>query len=513
MAKFTSKRTSIFLIIVIIMLFLVACDETETPTPTDPPDPPTAVAKNPVNVWIDQPLPGQPLNLSELPEHIVAHAAGLASGAQLEIRTGDDQVLAVVDLGAPEETIDTGAMMSRYKADWLPALEQILDEMDGVLVLKLIVIVDGVQSDPVIFTIMRETSTPTPTGTATATVTATPTATFTATDTPTHTLTATATATATSTATPTATETATATLTNTPTFTPSPTETEAILAPPEPEIPFIPKEPIDCTITALAGDRVQGRVGPGEFRGVKLFITAPDAYEGIAYNDDFGLWWLIQVANSETAWVDDQLVDTSGSCLLLPYEEAPDVVIQRPTTPAPQTGNPGDPIIYYFYTDHTSLPTYVNGELSYCTTLRWSAGNVDRVYINGELQSGLTGTRTVCIDESDVLSVIEIVKDGNVVETRGVIVSFGFSEVACYYVYRTINPSGYGNIIKSSSNCGEGGYTEGSTVYVTADPDPGRFFVNWTGSTCPVANNTSSSTFFYIYDDCTVTANFATIPG
>ncbi len=505
MSNLASKPTRILWIVIIAMLFLAACDETETPTPTEPADPPTAVAKNPVQVWIDQPLPGQPLNLSELPEQIVAHAAGLESGAQLEIRRGDDELLAVVDLGSPEETIDTGAMMSRYKADWLPALEQILDEMNNVLVLKLIVIVDGVESDPVIFTILRETSTPTPTGTATETLTPTPTVTYTPTDTPTDTPTATATDT------PTPTFTDTATPTYTPSLTPTFTPTEEIV---EPEIPYIPKEPQDCLITALAGDRVQGRVGPGGFRGVKLFITAPDVYEGIAYNDDFGLWWLIQVTNGETAWVDDQLVDTTGSCLLLPYEEAPDVVIQRPTTPAPQTGNPNDPIIYYFYTDHASLPAYVNGEFSSCTTLRWSAGNVDRVYINGQLQQGLTGTRQICLaGEQDLLSVIEIVKDNNVVETRGTTVTFGGEPAACYYVYRNINPSGFGNITKSSSNCGEGGYTEGSTVFVTANPAAGRFFINWTGSSCPVANNSSSSTYFYIYDDCTVQANFATIPG
>lgn len=292
--QFNLKRLG--LLSMVVMLVLVACDPTEDGTPTEPPDPPTAIAKNPPNVWIDQPLPGQPLVLSELPEQIVAHAAGLTGGAQLEIRNGADEVLAVVDLGGPEDTIDTGALISHYTSNWLPALDELLAEMQGVLVLKLIVSVNGVDSAPVIFTILRETDTPTPTLTPTATITTSATATATFTDTPSPTDTDTPTETAT--LTPTITDTPTATLIDTitpvdtgtlePTFTPIVTSTEAVLGPSEPEIPWFPKDPITCELTAIGSEPVQGRVGPGNHRGVKLFISAPQTYEAIAYNDDFG---------------------------------------------------------------------------------------------------------------------------------------------------------------------------------------------------------------------------------
>ena len=522
MDKVQIKLKPILWVIIIIMLGLVACAPTGTPTPTKTANPPTAIAKNPVNVWIDQPLPGQPLILGQLPDQIVAHAAGLSGDAQLEIRDGNDEILAVVDLGNPSEIVDTGALISRYEAEWLPALEQLLADMQNVVVIKLIVTVNGVDSAPIVFTIMRETDTPTPTITPTNTVTPTITATVsdTPTDTPTSTPTFTATDTLTETETPTQTPTDTATDTPTPTdtvtdtptptFTATNTPTEAVLAPPKPDIPFFPKDPIPCEISPIAGDRVQGRVGPGNHRGVKLFISAPSTYEGLAYNDDLGMWWLIRYSNSETAWVDDSLVDTAGSCLLLPYEEAPDVVIQRPTTPAPGTGNPGEPIIYYFYADDASLPTYINGTLNQCTLLHWDVEFVDGVYLNGEGVPGENASREVCIVDSDLEYTLEIYKDGAVADSRTVIITYGIGE--CYYVFRSVEPVGFGSISKSSGNCGEGGYSNGTVVSIVANPAAGKEFLLWTG-TCPVQNPSSASTSLTIDDEsCDLIANFFTIP-
>ena len=531
----------VFWLIIIVVSLVVACDSTNEPMLTASPPLPTAIAKNPPNVWIDQPLPGQTLILSQLPEQVVAHAANLTGVAQLEIRDGNDELLAVVDLGMPQEVVDTGERLSRYSGQWQTALQALLADMPAVQVLKISVIVDDLASAPVIFTIMRETATPTPsptgTQTPTATFTATSTPSATSTTTPTATLTSTATFTTTPTATFTATSSPTATLTPSPTLTPTPTATWTMTptefqAPRAPEIPYFPKEPIVCEISPIRDERVQGRVGPGEHRGVKLFIEAPNVYEAIAYNDDFGLWWHIRYSTTQTVWVDDNLVNRIGSCFNLPYEEAPAIVIEQPpaNNPPPNT-QPGEPVIYYFYADATSLPTYVNGALNYCTLLHWDVEYVDGVYLNGQGVGGENASQQVCANPetmADLVYTLEIMKNGAVVDSRTVVIPYGSTSVPpsgpsltptftpspapnCRFVSRVVNQPNWGSIAISTPNCGSSGYVSGTLVTVQGIPTAGHFFVNWTG-TCPVNNPTNANTTFTIFNSCTLQGNFQTIP-
>lgn len=517
--QITSLRR-VFWLIIITLLVLVGCETTENATPTAPP--PTAIAKNPPQVWIDQPIPGQILVLHELPDEVIAHAAGLGGNAQLQVRDGQDALLATVNLGSPSEVLDTGERLSRYEGEWQSALQSLLANMPNVQTLKLVILVDGVESAPVIFTILRESETPTitPTGTltptATLTSTSTPTDTPTATDTPTHT----SMPTDTPTFTPTLTLTETPTPTLTPTFTASPTE---FIEPPRaPDVPYFPKDELPCEITPLADTVVQGRVGPGSHRGVRYFLEAPDSYEGIAYNDDFGLWWLIRFNAREALWVDDLLVNRTGSCFSLPYEEAPDVVIpQPPSNNRPPDTAPGEPVIYYFYADTTTLPTYLNGTLSYCTNLHWDVEYVDGVYLNGEGVGGENETRQVCMSPNNNSQdyTLEIYKDGAIADSRTVTLMIGSgggvsptptSPPACRYVSRSVFPSGWGSVSISSPNCNSG-YASGSVVSVQAIPANNSIgFDGWTGS-CPVVSSNSSITYFVINGSCSVTANFFAI--
>ncbi len=506
----TSLRR-VFWLIIIALSLLVGCETSENATPTAPP--PTAVAKNPPQVWIDQPIPGQILVLNDLPDEVVAHAAGLGGNAQLHVRDGQDELLAVVDLGSPSEVSDTGESLSRYEGEWQSALQTLLANMPNVQTLKLVIVVDGVESAPVIFTILRETETPTVTPTGTQTPTATFTSTPTSTDTPTET----STATETPTFTPSATLTPTLTATITPTFTSTPTE--FVEPPPAPDVPYFPKDELPCEITPLADTVVQARVGPGDNRGVRYFLEAPDVYEGIAYNNDFGLWWLIRFSAREALWVDDLLVNRTGSCFSLPYEEAPDVVIPQPPNNNPPNTRPGEPVIYYFYADSTKLPTYLNGTVSYCTNLRWDVEYVDAVYLNGEGVGGSEEVRQVCLspNENSKNYTLQIYKDGAVADSRTVTIAIGTgggitpsTPPTCRYVSRASYPNGWGSVSISSPNCNSG-YASGSVVSIQAIPVNNSIgFSNWSG-TCPVVSTSSKTTYFMITANCSVTAHFYAI--
>jgi hypothetical protein len=448
-------KSSVFMVAVLVLIgvFLVACEPETDATPTSQPPQVTAVAVNPPAVWIDKPLPGESLILSQLPPLIVAHASGLSGPAILEIRDGGDAVLGTVPLGEPVNIINQGGLLAQYEGPWLETLLPFLENITETLIIKLVVNVDGVNSDPVILMLVKETNTPTitPSPTETVTPSATPTATatlsptvsvsFTPTQTATHTLVdiPTTTPTHTPTSTPTANPTDTATFTDTPTFTATPTWTPSITPSltPLPDIGFRPKEPRPCRLFTFDGLAVPVRVGPGDTRGVITLVNDSRQYEVTGYNNDDGtIWWEFNFTEYDRlAWVTDHLVYTTGSCYLLPYVPPP-VVILRPTnTPVPPSvqvtinpeGPPGIPIIYYFYADHAALPFYTaQEELRWCTNLHWATEYVDGVFLNGE---GVTGMedRRVCMnsDAPDrMVFDLSITKGGNTVETRRVVIRY-----------------------------------------------------------------------------------------
>src|SRR5688572_18448133 len=127
---------------------MVACDEETPVTPTPQPPQPTAIALNPPLVWIDQPLPGRAYLLAELPEEIVVHAASVGGNAQLQI-TVNGVLRQTVDLGAPLETITAGGYMSRYQGAWLSAIEALIAESRGNVVIEIRVLVENVASSPI----------------------------------------------------------------------------------------------------------------------------------------------------------------------------------------------------------------------------------------------------------------------------------------------------------------------------------------------------------------------------
>jgi uncharacterized repeat protein (TIGR02543 family) len=79
--------------------------------------------------------------------------------------------------------------------------------------------------------------------------------------------------------------------------------------------------------------------------------------------------------------------------------------------------------------------------------------------------------------------------------------------IQCYDLTVTSNPNEGGSVTKTPPNCGTQ-YSYGTTVNLTASPQTGYTFVNWTG---PVANATSASTTVLMDGHKSVTANFTKV--
>jgi hypothetical protein len=398
------KAIRLFLLILLLALLVVACDEEGDTTSNDDSQDVKVIAANPPQVWIDNPVPGQALLVEQIPQ-FVAHASGLTGDATLEVRNDAGDLLVSFPLGGAVETLTDGGLLSRYESDWLPIVRELLAASDGELTLHLTVVVGGVASDPISLTILEPTSTPTPTLTPTITPSPTPTFTSTATNTPTMT--------ATSTSSPTA----------TPTLTPTATSI--------PDFSFQPKPEETCTLKAIRSRDVVARVGPGDSRGPLDFLGADQLYEVTGQNTDIGeKWWQFDYSDLDRlAWVKAADVYTEGSCLLVGYVEAPDIIIRRntatPTITIPE-GPPGAPIIYYFTADHTTLPYLDGDDLVYCTTLRWSVEFVDAVFLNEAGVPG-EGTRDVCLEESETSLdyTLSIVSEGETVDSQTVSIVYG----------------------------------------------------------------------------------------
>ncbi len=405
-------------ILLAILLFLVACEETLEPTPTPVPPQPTGVAMNPPQVWIDRPLSGETIILGVTSPEIVAHASSLGGNAILEVRDDLGQTLSTVDLGASIETLAQGGQLNRYEGDWMQAIMPLLEQSDGSLTLELTVLVSGVPSNPVVLTFLKPS--PTPTGSPTVTPSTTPT------ETPTFTASPSLTPTDTHTPTPTVTDTPTLTLS--PTV--SPTQTPSLTPTQRPAIGFMPKDELPCRIAAYRGMRVAAMLAP--HRDTVLFIEWPDIYD-VTGKTLVGptMWWQIFLPQTRNpAWVSNNEVLSTGSCLLVKDEEPP-LPGFRPPPPPPNNPPPnvpaGQPVIYFFNTNTTQVSENT------CATLTWSVEYVDAVYLNG---AGVVGnsSQQVCGaafqfgEFSSLPFTLSITKDGATVDSRTI--TLFYSETA-----------------------------------------------------------------------------------
>jgi hypothetical protein len=414
-------RRLIFLIF-ILPLFIVACEEDVEPTPTPIPPESTGVALNPPQVWIDRPLNGETIILGVTSPEIVAHASALSGNAILEVRDELGQILSTIDMGSAVDTLAVGGQLNRYEGDWMQAILPLLEEANGLLTLELSVLVSGVPSNPVVLTFMQ----PSPTPTGSPTPSETPTAT------PTLTLSPTQTATSTLTNTPTNTPTDTPTVTDTPSITPSPTVsptwTPSLTPTLRPDVPFVPKDELPCRVTAVRGVRVPAMLAP--FRDTVLFIEWPDEYD-VTGKTQVGptIWWQIFLPQTRNpAWVSDEDVLSTGSCLLVKDEEPPlpgppPAQPPPPDEPPPPNAPPGQPVIYFFRTNTTQVSR------STCATLTWSVEYVDGVFLNGSGVVG-NGSHAVCgqaFDFGEISSLpftLSIQKNGATVDSRTITLTY-----------------------------------------------------------------------------------------
>jgi hypothetical protein len=66
--------------------------------------------------------------------------------------------------------------------------------------------------------------------------------------------------------------------------------------------------------------------------------------------------------------------------------------------------------------------------------------------------------------------------------------------------------------LRNPPDC-DNGYSAGFAQVAVANPGPGRFFVNWAGTTCPgTAVGDGRQYNFTINGNCTLVANFQSIP-
>ena len=73
---------------------------------------------------------------------------------------------------------------------------------------------------------------------------------------------------------------------------------------------------------------------------------------------------------------------------------------------------------------------------------------------------------------------------------------------ACYTLTTGVDPAGSGSVTASTQNCA-GGYTAGTVVQVTAVPNTGFAFLNWSGA----ASGTSNPVSVTMDGNKSVTAN------
>ena len=103
------------------------------------------------------------------------------------------------------------------------------------------------------------------------------------------------------------------------------------------QAPFANPEALPCTILTDRAD-VPVRVGPGENRGVRLFLPAgePIPVIGQVTIDGAG-WWQIDLAGVEQAWVAQADVEAAGDCASVPDADAPPMIPGQ--APAEAIGN------------------------------------------------------------------------------------------------------------------------------------------------------------------------------
>jgi hypothetical protein len=139
-----------------------------------------------------------------------------------------------------------------------------------------------------------------------------------------------------------------------------------------------PSQP--CTISTRS-ETVPLRVGPGENRGVRDFLTANRSFDVIGWvtTSDGQKWWELDMVGVPEAWVSERDVDESGDCSEenVPNSEAPPLVIPPPE-PAPGPSDDFPDLSIYFVADRYAI-TYEQ-----CVTIRWDVDGAKEVYYQGQ---------------------------------------------------------------------------------------------------------------------------------
>ncbi|MBN2472750.1 MAG: hypothetical protein JXN59_18650 [Anaerolineae bacterium] len=107
--------------------------------------------------------------------------------------------------------------------------------------------------------------------------------------------------------------------------------------------PDAPPPPEACTVQTDQPE-VAVRVGPGINRAIRQYLPSNQALpvSGRATAADGSLWWQVEIAGVDQAWVMQSDVVPAGACTLIADADAPPVILVPPT-PAPQpTSTPMD---------------------------------------------------------------------------------------------------------------------------------------------------------------------------
>lgn len=104
-----------------------------------------------------------------------------------------------------------------------------------------------------------------------------------------------------------------------------------------------------CIVQAEHAD-VAVRVGPGLHRAIRIYLPTNRAFPviGKATAGDGSLWWKVDIAGIEQAWVAQSDVAAAGGCALVADVDAPPVILAPPTvapliSPA-ETGAAEEPV-------------------------------------------------------------------------------------------------------------------------------------------------------------------------
>lgn len=110
-----------------------------------------------------------------------------------------------------------------------------------------------------------------------------------------------------------------------------------------------------CIVQAERAD-VAVRVGPGPNRAIRDYLPTNRAFPviGKATAGDGSLWWRVDIAGIEQAWVAQNDVTAVGGCALVVDVDAPPIILAPPTvapptvvlpiSPAPETGAAEEPV-------------------------------------------------------------------------------------------------------------------------------------------------------------------------